>query len=363
GKNINLNGQSILVGDTLGDTNGGTTRISGENIVVDQSLISSNTYGSGSGGKIKLDANNITLNNKGSVVVQTQGTGDGGTINVLGKNSLQIDGQNVEGQNVRQGAALASSAQPNSTGKAGDVNVQVTGPIELRNVGITAYTSVGAGGNAGNINITGNSLVLQKANVSASTRNTGKGGDINIHIADSLKVASTGITTDTSGTGDAGKINITANSFQIKGVGISSNAGVNNSTGKAGKINVVVDSTGKAGEINIDAGSIEVGVGGGFNTNTYGKGDAGTINIKANSFVLKGGGVTSNTMENSTGNAGDITVNVAGQLTIDTALINTNTSGTGDAGKINITANSLQVARAGINSRTSENSIGKAGDI
>ncbi|MBR8841228.1 MAG: filamentous hemagglutinin N-terminal domain-containing protein, partial [Stigonema ocellatum SAG 48.90 = DSM 106950] len=47
GKNINLNGQSILVGDTLGDTNGGTTRISGENIVVDQSLISSNTYGSG----------------------------------------------------------------------------------------------------------------------------------------------------------------------------------------------------------------------------------------------------------------------------------------------------------------------------
>ncbi|MBR8841078.1 MAG: S-layer family protein, partial [Stigonema ocellatum SAG 48.90 = DSM 106950] len=276
------------------------------------------------------------------LVVQTQGKGDGGTINVLAKNSLRIQGQNVEGQ----GAALASSTQGNSTGNAGDVNVNVTGPIELSNVSITTNT-LGAGGNAATINITGNSLVLKNAQVSADTTNTGIAGDINIHVADFLKVDSAGITTDTSGTGDGGKINITANSFQVKGVGISSNA----------------SSTGKAGEINIDAGSIEVGVGGGFNTNTYSKGDAGTINIKANSFVLKGGGVTSKTEENSTGKAGDITVNVAGPLTIDNGRITTDTIGTGNAGKINITANSLQVARAGINSRTDKNSIGKAGDI
>ncbi|MBR8841120.1 MAG: filamentous hemagglutinin N-terminal domain-containing protein, partial [Stigonema ocellatum SAG 48.90 = DSM 106950] len=479
GKNINLKGQSILVGDTLVNRNGGTTRISGENIVVDQSLISSNTYGSGSGGKIQLDANNIAFQNQGSVVVQTQGKGDGGTINVLGKNSLEIES-----------GSLASSAQRNSTGNAGDVNVNVTGSIKLSNVGITTNT-LGAGGNAGNINITGNSLVVEKANIVGSTTNTGKSGEINIHVAGPLTVDSTRITTNTSSTGDAGKINITADSFQIEGAtissstmrvnstgkagnitlkvpgqltidqtnittntsgtgdagkiyidagsiefgsgsqlntntngkgkagtinikansfqiesgaNISSNAGKNSTetagditlnitgpltidngnittdtsgTGNAGKINITADSfqvkgadissntysTGKAGEINIDAGLIEIGPNAGLNTNTSNKGDAGRINIKGNSFVLKGGTITSNTDNNSTGNAGDITVNVAGQLTINTALINTNTSGTGDAGKINITANSLQVARAGINSRTSENSIGKAGDI
>ncbi|MBR8841057.1 MAG: filamentous hemagglutinin N-terminal domain-containing protein, partial [Stigonema ocellatum SAG 48.90 = DSM 106950] len=338
GKNINLNGQSILVGDTLGDRDGGTTKISVENIVVTESLISSNTSGSGSGGKNELDANNITFQNQGSVVVQTQGKGDGGTINLLGKNSLKIES-----------GSLASSAQANSTGNAGDVNVNVTGLIEARNVGITTKT-LGAGGNAGNIKITGNSLVLENAGISASTTNTGIGGEINIHIADSLKVDSAGITTDTSGTGDGGKINITANSFQVKGVGISSNARVN--------------STGKAGEINIDAGSIKIGLGGALNTNTSGKGDAGTINIHANSFLLEGGVINSKTEENSTGKAGDITVNVAGPLTIDTAGgINAYTSGTGDAGKINITANSFRVASAGINSTTYENSIGNAGNI
>ncbi|MBR8840941.1 MAG: S-layer family protein, partial [Stigonema ocellatum SAG 48.90 = DSM 106950] len=338
GKNINLNGQSIIVGDTLGDRDGGTTRISGENIVVNESLISSNTYGSGSGGQIELDANNITFQNQGSVVVQTQGKGDGGTINLLGKNSLKIDGG--------EGGSLASSAQGNSTGNAGDVNIKVTGPIELRNLSINT-DNFGSRGNAGNINITGDSLVLENAAVSASTTNIGKGGEINIHVVDSLRVDSVGITTDTSGTGDAGKINITANSFQVKGAGISSNT----------------YSTGKAGEINIDAGLIEIGPNAGLNTNTSDKGDAGRINIHANSFLLKFGSITSNTEENSIGNAGDITVNVAGPLKIDKALITTNTAGTGDAGRINITANSLQVARAGINSRTSENSIGKAGDI
>ncbi|MBR8840939.1 MAG: S-layer family protein, partial [Stigonema ocellatum SAG 48.90 = DSM 106950] len=315
------------------------------------------------------------------LVVQTQGKGDGGTINVLAKNSLRIQGQNVEGQ----GAALASSTQGNSTGtgNAGDVNVKVTGSIELRNVAITTKT-LDAGGNAGNINITGNSLVLKTANIVGSTTNIGKGGEININVAGPLTVESASINTGTSGgTGDAGKINITAHSFQVEGAGISSSAG-ENSTGKAGDITIKVpgqltidkaaintdtSGTGDAGKIDIDAGSIELGLGGSLNTNTNDKGKAGTINITANSFLLKEGAtINSSTGTHSTGTAGDITLNVTGPLTImnqqeGNPPINSNTSGTGDAGKINITANSFQVEGAGISSSARENSTGKAGDI
>ncbi|MBR8841276.1 MAG: hypothetical protein DSM106950_46930, partial [Stigonema ocellatum SAG 48.90 = DSM 106950] len=83
-----------------------------------------------------------------------------------------------------------------------------------------------------------------------------------------------------------------------------------------------------------------------INTNTSGTGDAGKINITANSLQVARAGINSRTSENSIGKAGDITVNVAGQLTIDDGTISTKADGTGNAGKITITAEFLKLDNA-----------------
>ncbi|OKH59303.1 two-partner secretion domain-containing protein [Scytonema sp. HK-05] len=336
GNNINFTEQSILLADTLGDRNGGEISIVGENIGINQSNISSNTFSSGNAGQIKLDANNITFDNNSSASIQTLGKGDAGNINILA-NSFQL----------LEKSALNSNTEENSTGNAGDININVAGSMVSKSAGITTDTS--GTGNAGKINIYANSFQMENLGVFSRVVNTGKPGEINVNVADSFVIKSSNINTDTYGTGDAGKINITANSFKLEESGIKSST-TQNSTGNAGEINIQV------------AGSLEIPKDVGIITTTSGTGDAGKINIYANSFQLENSGLKSSTEGNSTGNAGEINIQVANSFVINSAGISTNTSGTGDAGKINIqVAGPMVINRAGISTNTS--GTGDAGQI
>ncbi|MEI2577559.1 two-partner secretion domain-containing protein [Scytonema sp. PRP1] len=321
GRNINFTGQSILLADTLGDKNGGEISIVGEQIVFNQSNISSNTFSSGNAGQIKLDANNIKFENRSSASIQTWDSGDAGNIKIRA-NSLGIKGN----------SGFVSITTENSTGKAGDINITVKGPLMIVDTGIVTNTS--GTGNAGKITINTNSLQIEHSNVSSRVVNAGKAGEINLYVADSLAIKRTDITTDTSGTGDAGKINIYANSFRLEDAGVVSQTREN--------------STGKAGEININvADSLELPYSGGINTNTKSPSDAGKINISANSFLLENSAVLSNTEGSSTGKAGEINITVAGAFTIKKAGAQTNTFGSGNAGDLKVRAKTLVLDNGG----------------
>ncbi len=336
GRNINFTEQSILLADTLGDKNGGEISIVGEQIVFNQSNISTNTFSSGNAGQIKLGANNIKFENNGSASIQTWDRGDAGNINIRA-NSLGLEGE----------SALVSITQANSTGKAGDINMTVKGPLMIVGTGIVTNTF--GTGNAGKITINANSLRIEDSKVSSAVVNAAKAGEINIYVADSLAIKRTSINTNTSGTGDAGKISINANSFRLEDAGVQSNTGEN--------------STGKAGEININvADSLELPYHGGINTNSFSQGDAGKINIRANSFLLKDSDVSSNTGGSGTAKAGEINITVADQFTIKTAGAQTNTLGSGNAGELKVRAKTLVLDnRGGLEVRSTGN--GDAGNL
>jgi filamentous hemagglutinin family protein len=322
GRNINFTEQSILLADTLGEKNGGEISIVGDSIVFNQSNISSNTFSSGNAGQIKLDANNIKIENRSGAIIQTGNSGDAGNINIRA-NSLTIE----------ESSALFSITTENSTGKAGDINMTVKGPLIIVESGIGTQT-LGTG-NAGKITINANSLWIEDSGVLGDAIRTaaGQAGEINLNVAGSVVIKRTGITTNTFGTGNAGKISINANSFRVENTGIISNPEGN--------------STGKAGEININVALLEVTKRAGISTSTDTQVDAGKIDIRANSFLLESSGVNSSRRASSTGKAGDINVQ-AGTLVIDNGgALGVQNTGSGDAGNLKIVANTIKLDNKG----------------
>ncbi|MEI2581554.1 two-partner secretion domain-containing protein [Scytonema sp. PRP1] len=338
GRNISFTGSLIVQADTLGDRNGGEVSIVGENISMNESNITANTYSSGNGGQIKLVANNITFENQPredgtliSVLTQAWGKGDAGNINISA-NSFLLGNTNI-----------VSNTEEPSTGKAGDINVQVAGSMVVKSSGILSDTSTD---NAGKVNISANSLQTDNSAVLSRTAKPGNVGEINIGVADSLEVRGTAIDTVSFGNGDAGNINIRANSFLLESSGINTFTEEN--------------SQGNAGDINIRVGDSFVIKNTGILTDTF-KSNAGNINISANSLQIENTGVYSRTIY--TGKSGDINIQVAGFFVTKNTSISTDSYGMGDAGKLNISANALQMDGSQIRSATGENATGNAGEI
>ncbi len=392
GKNINLTEQSIVQADTLGDRNGGEISFVGENIGINESNIRANTYSSGNGGQINLVANNIniTFEKDNAVSTQASSTGDAGNINLVANNNITFENSGMEtaawgtgkgGQvnlvannnitfennsgldtkawgtgdagninisansfSVQKSSGFISSTERNSTAKAGDINIQVAGSMVVGNyAGITSQTVTD---NVGKVNISAKNLQLfDYSGINSRTAKPGKVGEINIQVADSLEVRSAEINTVSSGNGDAGNINISANSFLLEG-GIKSYA--------------EEYSRGNAGDINIRVGDSFVIKGASIVSDTV-NGNAGNINISANSLQIEDLGMFSRAID--TGSPGDINIQVAGSFISKGTGITTDIYSVGNAGKINISANALQMDGSTFNSITGENATGNAGEI
>jgi filamentous hemagglutinin family protein len=365
GKNINFTSESIVRGDTLGDKNGGEISIVGENIVINQSDISSNSFSSGNTGQIKLVANN----------------------------SIRLENQAGVGTRVLE------------AGKAGDITLQADSIFIGNYSGLSSNTD--GAGNAGRMEIKANSLVIEnRYGLVNGTGNdsTGNGGEVNINVAGPLVLRTSSIDTYSFGKGDAGKIDISANSLRLENESAIASRTEESSTGNAADINInvagsmvvnragiVTDTrttnagkisitahslliensgvfsrtiiTGKAGEINFNIADTFVLKSSGIGTNPYGTGDAGKISMTANSLRIENAEVSSRTFEDSIDNAGEININVAGSMAVigDTAVISTQTEGRGNAGQITVTAESLKINRGGI--VATSNSSGNAGNL
>ncbi|MBD2773358.1 filamentous hemagglutinin N-terminal domain-containing protein [Iningainema tapete] len=334
---IRLGGQSIIVTDTQGDLHGGEISIVGKQVNVNESIISSIAYSSGNGGQIKLIANNITFENNSGVSTQRLGTGNAGTISI-NANSLAL----------KNSVQLRSDAAGNSTGNAGEININIAGPIKFQDI-IGINTNIYGNGDAGKINITANSL-LSENNVGIGSQtysDIGNAGEININVAGSLVLNGVGIITDSFRKVNAGNINLSANSLQIENSGIKNRA----------------FNKGNAGEINFNvAGSLEILRYTDINSSTYDTGDAGKINISANSLRIENSSVNSITGKSSTGNAGGINITVADRINLpNKANVSTNSEGTGDAGKISIVADTITLDNKSLINATSTS--GRGGDI
>jgi filamentous hemagglutinin family protein len=353
--NISVDGNFVLKGG-LGNKAYNVGDAGKINIIANYFLIEEKNSGlstgtepgsSGKGGEINIHVkDSFVIRKKSGVSSNTSGTGNAGKISITANSLLLEEG------------GISSVAQKNSTGNGGEIEIDIkAGSLTVQsNAGIN--TTSNGGGNAGKISINANSLLVQnKTQIDSNTTgqsSNGNGGEIKIDTGSLTIQNGAGIKTNSSNAGNAGKISISANSLLVQ-----DNAEISSkTTGQSSK--------GNGGEIKIDTGSLTVQNGAGIKTNSSNAGNAGKISISANFLLVQQlSGIESKTMGQSrNGNGGEIKVDT-GSLTIQNgAGIITNSSNAGNAGQISVNAQSLQIQnKAGIESNTELGSTGSAGNL
>lgn len=377
---------------------------------------------------INITANNLSVDNS-RIHANVDGIGQWSNIKVTVSDKLSV----VNGGQISSGMGVE--------GKAVDVDINA-GKILVNGQGNDRYTgifskpdneTIANTGNAGTVSIKGDSLtVLNGGRIQSKTYGSGNAGDVKInagrilvdgqgHYAlissnsenktlanagnagtvniqgDNMTVVNGGqIYSDTWSSGNAGKVEIEVRKTLVNGqddyarISSSSNNETVDNAGNAGVVNINGDSLTvlNGGEIYSDtfgagnAGNVEINVGkilvDGQGNNTWissdtnnvknaNAGNAGTVNIKADSLsVFQGGIISSNTY--GIGDAGDIVCEVGKTLIkgnnawLSTNTINEKNANVGNAGIINIKGDSLKVLQGGIIS-SSTYGTGNAGNV
>ncbi len=303
------------------------------------------TFSSGNAGGLQVRvADDLTLVNGGQIVASTIGKGSTGPVEIDAR-TLTVN----ENVSTTFFTGVFNSAFKGSSGNAGDINVNVTDQMSLLNEGqVTSITE--STGSAGNVivKVTNGSLIIDGPGMlgtsgifsNASQGASGDSGDVTVTVAKQLSVVNHGVITSSTWGGSAGAVKVEAASLLLDAGSIDSQANPG-STGDAGNINVNV------------AGHISILNGGEIATSTFSTGSAGNIDVAAGSMLMDArgvtdflGGVLSRALNEekfgtSSGDAGDIRLQVAGNLSIFSGEISSSTRSVGHAGTVDVTAGSL----------------------
>ena len=360
-----------------------------------------------------MERGDISLTNQSAISVGGAGGGN-----------LTFNAGNIEISNSFLFAGIGGNSF-NPDAQAGDINLNATGLIELMN-GSFIYNDVDSFGNAGDININTDSIVLKNGSqINTQTFGFGNAGNIKINARENILFQGNGLffndvnqatiitsSVDSQAIGNAGNIQLTTSTLSVNdGVFIASNsfgfgnagdiiinasdtASLNNNSNIS--TSIFVGEGGFGGDIQIKTGTFNLINGSILSTDVSGSGNAGNIfieardsvNINSSTFpsgiqsnlltggVGKGGEVQITTgslfMNNSylstatdgQGNAGNITINAGNQVTFENLIIftSTGTQAFGDAGNITVTTGDFNVTNNGIISATTY-SDSKAGNI
>ncbi|NEU73051.1 S-layer family protein [Hassallia byssoidea VB512170] len=309
--------------------------------------ITANTFGNGNAGTVKIQASDISFDG-----VSSNGFTSGIFNNVEGDAVGNAGGIDITTQTLSllNGAALTASTF--NEGNAGSVKIQAS-DISLNGVGSNGrssgiFSSVAENGrgNAGGIDIsTGTLSLLDGAQIGAGIFGTGNAGNVTINASDRVSFAGFGSgafsAVESGASGDAGNIIINAASIFLDDRAVLRTT--NGSNGFAGDItlnardqvsitnNSTISSDGNLGRIFIGSQS--------------GRTDA--LSLIPN--IINIDNSTLSTTNNSTGFAGDITLNARAQVSITNSTV----SSEGNLGSIFIgssdTTNALSVLPSRIN--------------
>jgi filamentous hemagglutinin family protein len=318
----------------------------------------------GNGGGINISTSSLSLTNGSYISSIVGGAGIVGDTVVTATDKIQIDGVSAfptNGFEIPSG--IYNLPLLGSQGQGGDIIVS-TGSLWLTDGGVITALQTGSkplkSGNIkitalNDINILGASGKGSPSRITSSTITNLPSGNITIkspivNISDrGLKTKEKpGITAESAGNGNAGKVTIEAGLLSLDGGEISSRMGV--------------DSVGEGGSIDIAASTLNVTNGGKIRTTTGSDrgGNAGDINIRlTDSLSLSGNesGIFADTAVDSTGKGGNIFIDPPKVTITDGAAISVNSLGSGAGGNISLFANSLKLDN-GVISATTANSNG-----
>ena len=282
-------------------------------------FIHSETSSIGAGGSIFVTADQVELNGRAEITSRTLSSGTGGDVSIEA-DGLSVNGAGVEGPLLHQIIDFSFLEQ-------------IIGfePPPMRfalTASVNALTV--ASGDGGNVIVNADRIELSNsATIAATTLRNGDGGKIIIHT-------------------DA----LTARNAVPVGGQVQPHTGV--FTGS-----LDLDASGDAGgsgDIELHAGSVELIDGGLVTTDTVGSGDGGSLTVNADRVELDGSralvltGLFSQNSGDiaSTGDVGDMTLNITGDLIVRTAAISTTNQGSGAAGVLGVNADRLLADGLGV---------------
>jgi filamentous hemagglutinin family protein len=311
----------------------------------DGAQISSTTFGVGNAGNININANSIDI--IGSELIQLLPTGIGSTSETVPASGIEATGNagnvlvSTRSLNVQNGGRISTGT--NSLGNGGNLSITASNITQLVGSGVEF---------AGVVN--GN-FIFQTNGSSLNTSTTGIGNAGNLRLATGELIIQDGavITASTISSGNAGDIDITANSISLLGVRED-----RLSTSQIESVSRIAPNfplpTGDAGSITISAQTLNIDDGGQISTITQGEGAGGNLTVTIQDsaefagaagfipdFNIRSGLITGTTGFN---NAGDLTLEVGENLIIrDGAGISASTASSGSAGNIFIAADSIEL--------------------
>ncbi|WP_242056036.1 hypothetical protein [Nostoc flagelliforme] len=365
--------------------NGGNINIySGSFSLQESAALFTSTSGQGNAGNVAIGARDAVSLDNASIfnTVEAGGVGKGGNIDINAATLSLIDGSQLLAVTRK-----ASATQPAGQGDAGNVNLKVTGAVNIAGQkngfysGIDSSMETGTVGNGGNITINSGSFSLQNgAQLEASTWGLGNAGNVIVRARDAVSlVNAAGILSlvESGGIGKGGNIDINAATLSLidaaqivtitRGASETQPAG----RGSAGNVNINVigavdiaraknyyfrtgifsrtetGTVGNGGDITIDSGSFLLRDSAQLQTSTFGQGNAGNVTVRAHDTVFLAGQPTAilSTVEaGGLGKGGNININAASLSLIDGAQLLTITrgasetqpAGRGDAGNVNV---------------------------
>ncbi|WP_242054592.1 S-layer family protein [Nostoc sp. FACHB-190] len=443
GINANAQAPSAWIVNQVAQTatgNGGAVKIqAGQLTLKDGAAIETLSLGRGAAGKVEVGADTVAIS--GTVAVkspllptgssssriasQTYASGDGGDVNVVAR---QL--------HLQESGVITTVVFPSATGHGGDISVKVAEdmtaiaahPISFTPSGINAYTS--GTGNSGNIHVSIGKLQLSdggdiftSAIRLARIPGTGSGnaGDVTVVAQQSidmvgvhpiLPTVASGIGSFTTGSGHGGNVSVTTPNLTMQAgtvlsasslpvFGIFGDAKQSNNLGNSGNVSVNVAErliitginqftqaptligsmtlgNGEAGNVTIQTNQLVIQNGASINTSTQATGNAGALIIQANDILIGGQNIFSSSIAASapilnetarqfyglpdapTGNAGRLNITTNSLKVRDGAYINLTNSGTGNAGQLSIQAEQIFLENGRIRATTAS---GQGGDI
>ncbi|MEX0269395.1 filamentous hemagglutinin N-terminal domain-containing protein [Leptolyngbyaceae cyanobacterium UHCC 1019] len=291
------------------------------------------------GGDVVVTGRNILLN-QGLIFSGTQFLLGNAATNQVG--DVTVDATAT--LQLTQNSGIANTVDAFTTGQAGNVRVTAA-DIQMRESSlISAF--VGGIGSAGNVQVTANSIDMDgiplngllPSEINSSVLNPGRGrsGNVTVETATLKLTNGANISTTVGSMGTVGNVRVTANTITLDG---TTPNGQSSSTIASQVLN---GGRGRGGDVTVQTGSLSVTNGAAVSTNTFGNGNAGNVQVTANTITLDG--IASN---------GQFAGGIGSQVA---------QTGTGNAGNIAIETGSLTVTNGALISATTLGT-GNAGNI
>ena len=370
--NLSIVNGGRISSDTYAYGDAGSVRVKTGSIAIDKQA---STYitgifsqarsdSDGNAGSVEVTATgNISVKNGGKISSDTSSWGNAGSVRVSA-GSIAIDGQNNDSV-----TGIFSDANYDSFGNAGSVEVTATGDLSIVNAGRISSDTFSYG-NAGSVKVRSANISINKQESSdvtgifsdANYYSFGNAGTVEVIATGNLAITNGGIiSSSTFSDGIAGSVVVQAGTLLVDGMqsGINARA-TRGSSGQTGNVSVLA--TEKISLANEGALSIQndatvdkpaslkptglsvtapvITLDGGLITAaTTGNVAAGSITVATGSLALSKAGTISTTAEkNSSGNAGNVSIQSGAIILFDKALIASESLGSGKAGNLDLQA-------------------------